>query len=190
MDWSDLKGIVGSAAPILGTLVGGPAGALIGTILSSALGTANTPDAVNAALAGNPQAIVTVQQIAATHAEKLQELAIEGEKNRLQAETANTTVVNQTMQAETKSDHWATWFWRPAIGLAVAIDVVITSVTVGAAYVGVVFCGVKPESLSYIPAMLGAMSALIGVTMPVLGIASYFRGKAQADPNIPTDNRG
>ena len=24
----------------------------------------------------------------------------------------------------------------------------------------------------------------------ILGVASYFRGKAQADPNIPTDNRG
>jgi hypothetical protein len=38
--------------------------------------------------------------------------------------------------------------------------------------------------------MIGAMSALIGVTMPVLGIASYFRGKMQADPSVPTDNRG
>lgn len=190
MDWSDLKGIVGNAAPILGTLIGGPAGALVGTILSSALGTANTPDAVNKELAGNPEAIVKIQQIAATHAEKLQELAVQAEANRLSAETANTNVVNATMQVEAKSDHWATWFWRPAIGLAVAIDVIITSITVGAAYVGVVFCGVKPESLSYIPAMLGAMSALIGCTMPVLGIASYFRGKAQADPNIPTDNRG
>lgn len=40
-------------------------------------------------------------------------------------------------------------------------------------------------------AMLGAMAMLLtGVAAPILGVASYWRGKMQADPAIPTLNRG
>ncbi len=190
MDWSDLASIVGKSAPVLGSLLGGAPGAMIGGLIASALGTTNTPEAVSTALQNNPDALLKLKQIELDNMVQLQQLSVTAEQNRLAAETANTNVVNSTMQVEAKSDHWATWFWRPAIGLAVAIDVFATSMTISAAYIAVAFFGVKADILSYIPAMIGAMSALIGVTMPVLGIASYFRGKMQADPSVPTDNRG
>jgi hypothetical protein len=38
--------------------------------------------------------------------------------------------------------------------------------------------------------MVGSMAALVGVVAPILGIASWFRGKAQADPAIATSNKG
>ncbi|MGF6781128.1 hypothetical protein [Paraburkholderia sp. GAS334] len=52
------------------------------------------------------------------------------------------------------------------------------------------FARVDPMVLSYLPGMLGAEAAVMGTMAPVLGIASYFRGKMQANPAIPTDNRG
>lgn len=190
MDWKDISGIIGNAAPILGGLIGGPAGAAIGTIVSSALGTENTPDAVSQALKTNPDAAVKLRQIEMEQATRLRELAVTAENNRLVAETASSVSINQTMQVESKSDHWATWFWRPFIGLSVGICVIVESLTISSAYVGVIFFNVKPDVLTYLPAMLGAVAGVIATTMPVLGIASYFRGKMQADPNVPTDNRG
>lgn len=190
MDWKDIQGDIAAAAPVLGTLIGGPAGAAIGSLVASALGASNDPAAVQQALKTNPDAAVKLRQIEADQATRLQELTVTAENNRLVADTAAIGSVNTTMQVEAKSDHWATWFWRPGIGMSVAINVLLTSVTVAAAYMGVIFFGAKPDVLSYLPAMLGAMAGIIVVTMPVLGIASYFRGKAQADPRIPTDNRG
>lgn len=83
MDWSDLKGIVGKAAPVVGTLLGGPAGAAVGGLLSAALGTDNTPDAVSAELAGNPDAIVKIHELQTNAKVQLQQLAVTAEANRL-----------------------------------------------------------------------------------------------------------
>ena len=62
--------------------------------------------------------------------------------------------------------------------------------TTGIAYAGVMFFGIKPDVLSYLPAMLGAEAAVMATIAPVLGIASYFRGKAQADPANSAQNKG
>jgi hypothetical protein len=83
MDWSDLKGIVGKAAPVVGTLLGGPAGAAVGGLIAAALGTDSTPDAVSAALIGNPDAIVKVQELQTNAKIQLQQLAVTAEANRL-----------------------------------------------------------------------------------------------------------
>ena len=52
------------------------------------------------------------------------------------------------------------------------------------------FFSVKAEVLSYLPGMLGAEAAIMATMAPVLGIASWYRGKMQADPGIPTNNKG
>jgi hypothetical protein len=102
---------------------------------------------------------------------------------------ANAKDVNETMRAEAAAEHWPSYSWRPSIGFAVAADITLCGLTVFAAYVVAMITG-KAEHLQYIPGMLAAMAGIIGVAMPVLGIASWFRGKMQADPSIPTINRG
>ena len=48
--------------------------------------------------------------------------------------------------------------------------------------------------LAQLPGMIGAEAGVMATMAPVLGIASWFRGKMQADsnnrPRVPTDNRG
>lgn len=190
MNWKDIAGTVGKHAPLLGTLLAGPAGGAIGAIVSSALGTGNDPGEVAQALATNPEAAVKLRQIEADRAVRLQELATDQAKAELTASTQAAGSVNQTMQAEAASEHWPTYSWRPAIGFAVAVDLVVSVVVVGVAYVGVIFLGVKPDALQYLPGMLAAMAGLVAVASPILGIASWFRGKMQADPTVPTVNRG
>lgn len=130
-------------------------------------------------LRGDPALVLQFRQAVLAQQLEFERLAV-----------ANAADVNKTMQTEAAADHWPTYSWRPAIGFAVAIDLVVSVLVVAIAYAGVMFAGMKPDALQHLPGMLGAMAALVGVASPILGIASWFRGKAQADPGVPTDNRG
>ena len=189
MNWKDLAGVVGKTAPLLGTLIGGPAGAAIGSVVASALGSENTPEAVNKLLLTSPDAAVKLAQIESEQKVKFQELATDQIKAELTAATQASSDINKTMQVEAASEHWPTYSWRPAIGFAVALAVALSVLTVFGAYAAAVFCD-KTEGLSHLPAILAAVAGLIGVVSPILGIASWFRGRMQADPSVPTVNRG
>jgi hypothetical protein len=88
MNWSDIGRLIGVAAPTVGTLLGGPAGAAVGALVSSALGVSNDPDAVSEALAANPDALVRIQELQTNAQVQLQQLVVTAEANRLQAEGA------------------------------------------------------------------------------------------------------
>ena len=86
MNWSDIGNIVGKAAPVVGTLLGGPAGAAVGALVASALNVPNDPGAVNAVLATSPDAMVKIQELQINAKVQLQQLSVTAENNRLQAE--------------------------------------------------------------------------------------------------------
>lgn len=86
MNWSEVGSIVGRAAPMVGTLLGGPAGAAVGALVASALGTSNDPDAVTAVLSTNPDAMVRVQELQTNAKVQLQQLAVTAEENRMRSE--------------------------------------------------------------------------------------------------------
>lgn len=174
MDWKDLAGTVGKFAPLLGTLIGGPAGTAIGAMVSAGLGVGNTPNEVAQALQINPDAAVKLRQIQSDNQIELQKLLVQSEANRLAADTSTILAVNATMQAEASADHWPTYSWRPFVGFVFGIM-----------FLGVYF--VLPLARLPVPAVPTEAWLAIG---GVLGVASWFRGKAQADPGIPTDNRG
>lgn len=140
---------------------------------------AETGDAALRALQASPDLVVQYRKAVLDQELEFQRLAV-----------AAAAAVNTTMQAEAAAEHWPTYSWRPAIGFAVAANVAITSLVVGLAFAGVILFNRPADQLAHIPAMIGAMAALIGVVVPILGIASWFRGKMQADPTTPTDNRG
>lgn len=173
MDWKDIAGVVGKTAPLLGTLLAGPAGGAVGGIIASVLGTGNTVEEVSAALA-NPEAAVKLRQIEADRQTKLAELAADQAKAEIAAAAQVVTAVNQTIQAEAASNHWPTYTWRPFIGFVT-----------GGMVLGIYF--VLPLAHLPVPAVPESVWLMLG---GILGVASWFRGKAQADPRIPTDNRG
>ena len=89
MNWADIAQTVGKAAPLLGTLLGGPAGAAVGAIVASALGTGNDPEAVSAELAKNPDALVKLREIEANKAVRLQEIVADQAKHDLATAAAD-----------------------------------------------------------------------------------------------------
>lgn len=85
MNWSDIGGIVGRAAPIVGTLLGGPAGAAVGALVANALNVSNNPDAVNAALVASPDAMIRITELQTNARVQLEQLTVQIETVRIQA---------------------------------------------------------------------------------------------------------
>lgn len=88
MNWADLKNDIAKVAPVLGTAIGGPAGAAVGALVSSALGTDNTPDAVLSAVQANPDAVLKLQELEKSHTEFLANLAAQNDGQQLQIDLA------------------------------------------------------------------------------------------------------
>lgn len=177
MEWKEIAADVGKSAPLLGTLIGGPIGTVVGTagaLIASALGVENTPDAVSQALKTDPQAAITLATIEKDRQIGLQDLAEKAAANQLAADTAAIQAVNNTMIAETKSEHWMSWAWRPFCGF-------ITGTMVFGTYF------VLPLLKLPVPEIPLAAWGLLG---SILGVASWFRGQAQANPANPAPVRG
>lgn len=87
--------------------------------------------------------------------------------------------------------HWPSYTWRPTIGFAVAFNVVLCPVLALVVF-GAVICGNDraSDAIGHLPAVLGALCGINATVLPILGIASYFRGKMQADPNVAADPKG
>ena len=182
----DLSDVVKNALPTIATAFGGPLAGLAAKFVTEKLGVPeDTVENVTAILNGmNPEKLgewkvheqefqLALAKLGYEHIEKIEEL-------NLRAAEA----VNKTMQAEAAAEHWPTYTWRPMIGFAVAFNLIASSIVVFIAYI------FKPDLVTQIPGMLTAQAGLNAVALPVLGVASYFRGKMQADPSIPTTNKG
>lgn len=184
MEW--LKTI----APTAATLLGGPLAGMAVKFLADKIGVPEaTQETVAQALQNmqeTPEGRVKLAEIDSDLRKHAIDSGIDLEKLAVQ----NASDINETMRAEAAAEHWPSYTWRPAIGFAVAIDLVASVIIVLIAYTGVMFFHIDPNVLSYLPALLGAMAALVGVASPILGIASWFRGKMQADPSVPTNNKG
>lgn len=140
---------------------------------------APTGDAALKALQADPNLVLQYQQAMLAQETTLDQLAVQ-----------NAADVNKSMQAEAASEHWPTYSWRPFIGFCFGALALISGGTVAIAYAGVIFFKRDPSVLTSLPAMLGAEAVVMGTMAPILGIASWFRGRMQADPSIPTSNKG
>jgi len=109
MNLAELGRTVAKFAPMLGRLLPIPYAGVAGDLIASAFGVENEPQSIANAIRTNPDAAIILAKIEAENAPLLQQQLLTAETTRLQA-------VNKTMQAETKSEHWAQWLWRPYNG--------------------------------------------------------------------------
>lgn len=185
MNWNDVKSLVVEAAPVLGGLLGGPAGGVAGTLISKALGVPNTPDAIITELKNNPDALVKVKQIEAEKEVELQRLYVAAQANRLaaetqqfQEETKQMESVNQTARAEANSEHPWVFGWRPFIGYITGIAFLVVVIFICfLAYKAIVLK--DPTAMTMIPQFITAMTLLFGIPGAILGVASWHRGQKQ-----------
>ena len=99
MDWGDLAETATKiGAPLIGTVLGGPAGAKVGSMVAALLDSDDDPDAVMKALQGDGAAD-KIKVLEAENAAQLRTLSLEGE-------IRNISEVNRTMRQEINSKHW------------------------------------------------------------------------------------
>lgn len=95
MDWKEISQDLVKISPVLSGLIGGPAGAGIGSLIASVLGCGNSPSEVQQALITNPDAAVKLKEIEA----QVQIAQITSAASQIQS-------VNQTLQADAKGESW------------------------------------------------------------------------------------
>ena len=159
MDWKDIAGAVGKAAPILGTLLGGPAGAAVGGLIASALGSGASPDEVSQALATNPEAALKLRELQDKREIRFAELA--AEQARLDLTTA---AADRASAREREAKTGDTWTPR---GLAILVTVGFFGVL---GYLLVK--GKPPEGGDVLLVLVGSLGAAW------TGIISYYFGSS------------
>ncbi|PHQ89510.1 MAG: hypothetical protein COB42_06700 [Sulfurimonas sp.] len=61
--WKTIKELIGTVAPTLGTLLGGPVGAVAGSLIATALGVEDNPQAIEKELRSNPEAFLKLKKL-------------------------------------------------------------------------------------------------------------------------------
>ena len=83
MNWNDIKNTISKGAPLIGTLLGGPAGGAVGSMVASALGVEGNPESIVAELKRNPDAMLKLKELQLAHKTRFEELAFEDTKAHL-----------------------------------------------------------------------------------------------------------
>ena len=164
MNWDKVKNIIGNTAPLLGGLIGGPAGAGVGTLISHALGVENTPDAIERELVNNPDALLKLKQLEYNNKEKLETLYIEADTQRLK-------IVNETYQTELKQEDKYVKRARPTFIYALIITWFMTWYAI--VYTILTDVAKAPEIIT---ALVGT-TALWGIALAVVGVTVHNRSK-------------
>ncbi|MGB0894022.1 MAG: hypothetical protein ACPGUD_06400 [Parashewanella sp.] len=114
MDWKSIAGTVGSIAGAVAPLLTGPAGIAvsIGSQIASALGTDNSPEAVQAELQKNPEAALKLQQWAFEERAQIRENHFKLQE--LEHEKHKAEMLDTQNARKAHKDHWMPW----AISLA------------------------------------------------------------------------
>lgn len=63
ISWESVGKLLGTAAPMVGTALGGPAGAAVGSLVAGLLGVNDSPDAVAAAIKADPSLAVKIEEL-------------------------------------------------------------------------------------------------------------------------------
>lgn len=184
MNWDDVTNAVKKYAPVLGAAIGGPVGGAVGgaiSLIASAFGVgSDSPDEIYNAIQADPQAALKLKEIEAGNKIELQRIVMLREQNQLAADTQRILAINATMQAESKSEHWPQWGWRPYWGFIsgtafLAVCVLICSLAWKAV------TNADSASVGMIPIIIGAFTALFAIPGSLLGITAWGRNKLKIE---------
>lgn len=161
--------MIKAALPWIGTALGGPLGGIAASFVGDKLGLSGaTVDSVKAVLGGMPPEKLAELRIADNEFQvKMATLGYEHIEKIEQINASIVIEVNKTMQSETTAEHWPSYSWRPFIGFMFGLY--ISSMWLLPMF------GKTPVTLN---------SDIVLAIGGILGVASWFRGKAQANPEV------
>lgn len=157
MNWKDIGKQVASAAPVLGSALGGPVGGAAGALIASVFGVENTPDAVDKAIKADPESALRLRELEQRHIERLTEL----ENDRFRIET------NDVQSARSAHNH----HWAPS-----ALTMLLLTMY-GAAFGALLFWAIPDANKDMVNFMLGQLSGMLS------GCVVYWVGSTRASAN-------
>ncbi len=161
-------------APWAISALGGPLAPVVASIVSSITGVAKenvTETLENLSLTSEGR--LKLQEIETAAQIKLAELGYASLQSLEEIKFKAVAEVNATIRAETTAEKWPQYSWRPFNGFLFGITI---------------FCTYFILPLCKIPAP-EIPETVWGTWGLILGVASFFRGKMQADPAIPAATR-
>jgi len=172
MSWESVGKFLKGSLPILGTALLGPAGGLVGGLVSKAIGGDEDlpPHDVLVKLKSTDMNNIKVA-LAKLESNKQVLLACQ------EAQTKQLEIVNQTMRNESNSEDGFVRRWRPFYGYCVAASWAIQMIgfTVMFGYTTIA----KPENLSNVvqqfALLSGSLVSLWGIALAVLGVSVHKR---------------
>ncbi|MCG9624181.1 holin family protein [Vibrio mediterranei] len=169
--WESVKSLIATAAPMIGTVIGGPAGGAVGAMVASTLGVENTPEAIEQELRNNPDALLKLKQLESDERIKLQELALSHSKIESEERKLAITTQAATQQAELASNDAYVRRWRPTFGYAMCLAWSLL-------FFGLAFAVVfHPEQAASVVNSVVALTPLFSVALAVLGISIHKRSQ-------------
>ncbi|EKF9119070.1 hypothetical protein O1B25_000864 [Vibrio cholerae] len=169
--WDKIKSLIGGAAPLVGSLIGGPAGGTVGVLIADALGVENTPDAIESELLRNPDALLKIKQMESDERIRLRELSYQQAEMESAERKLVITEQHKLMVAELNSDDAYVRRWRPTFGYAVCLA--WTSLFFGIA--GLMLF--HPEFTEQAFTGAAKLTALFSVALTVLGLNIHKRSQ-------------
>lgn len=123
MDWKKLGSNIAKAAPLIGTALGGPAGGAVGAMVASFLGVENTPEAIEAKLQNDPQALLRLKELELENERDLRAMVLEiGRQEVEKYKSAHETYRTDHQQADRIAEQ-VIKFNLPVIALLVCANI-------------------------------------------------------------------
>ena len=162
MEWADVGRAVAKAAPVLGSVLGGPVGAIAGaagSLIASALGCEPDPEAVQRTIAQSPNLLLKLKDIEVQQQAQL----LQWQRDQVQAELTDRMSARDREVELAKAGHGASW----------ATSIVACIVTVGFfVMLWVVLRGGKAELGDAGLMLLGTLASAFGA------VVQYYLGSS------------
>lgn len=188
LDWKQLgTEIAKLGLPLLGAALPVPGGAAIGAALASHIGAPSSdPTDILNVLAASTEAVQKAKEFELTHQETMLRITLEHEATMRQADTADLTVVNNTIQEELKHSAEEAWYqkaWRPFNGFVVGAGSLIGVIAVAILFFNALKLPAEAIGLacSQVPLLAGAIAAILAVPGAAVGITSWHKGQLQRE---------
>lgn len=186
MNLKKIGGLIGKYAPILARAAMDPAGTAISLVASAFGGDPQKPDELATLIQNDPEAATKLRKIEFDHGEEMAKIAMQAEHNAQLAEAAKLQTVNATMQAESKSEHWIQYSWRPYWGfISGTAFFVLVSFICYLAYKAIM--SKDPNAMAMMPTLISQMAILFAIPGGILGVSAWHRGKAKV---VAEEKRG
>ncbi len=169
--WDKVRDIIGSAAPMIGTLLGGPLGFSVGGLVASELGVANEPKAIEKAILNDTTSLLRLAEIESQYETKLKELLLAHAQLHSDERKVQLAAQHATIQAEIASNDTFVRRWRPTWGYVMCFSWVVTVIAVS------VVMMLHPLQAATVIAAVAALQPMYTIGLLVLGVNIHKRSQ-------------